>query len=180
MFCLTQQTVYQNELVGRPTDRLDCMLGDTVRVVQQRDMRRKGGVGLADFEPGFCHRRAQSFLKMDQRTDTIAAKQNVRIFARPGDKTQGAVQCDVKRRRGGRGCRTRLLGHGDDVRRQSGEIAEVVQGNVEALRQQRFAAQSVLVTESCRKPFYLRGGTCFQKEGEEQAIGWHRFCIKTW
>ncbi len=162
MFGLTEQAVHEDKFACGPVEHFDRMFCNGVFVVQQRHVRCVARLGFADFEPGFCHRIAESQLKTYQLSNAITTtEQNVGILAGSGNKTHGAVQCDLER----------LLddacpgfhGHCNDVRRQAHKITEVVQRDVKTLCLERFAFQAMHGAELLRKLVNLRGSATVRK-----------------
>src|SRR5437879_10699737 len=85
----------EHELRHGPEDRLNRMLVDTARVVQQRDVRRKIRVRHPS-QPASRQRGAEHPPKRFQPTQSILSDQDKRTIARPAPEPRGAVERNLE------------------------------------------------------------------------------------
>ena len=168
MPCLAEQAMHQDELGYRPSHGLDGPLRNQGIIVQERHMRRVRRLCPADREPGLAERDAQSTLQGRHRADAFTSTQHERPISRPGGEAQRPIERYLEWRHCDGRCGFDRRGY--DFLRQTWIVAEVIQSDVEALRLERFAFQTMLAAQMLRQSRDARRGGRIRENREKQAI----------
>ena len=93
---MSMQAVDEYELADCPEDRFDRLLFHFALVVEERDVRIE--IRLHQMPQAFsCHLRAKCLPKQSQTAQSISAKQDERMIARPAAKARDAVERNRER-----------------------------------------------------------------------------------
>lgn len=173
MLGLPDQAVHQNKLTRTPADRFYRMLKHVRHVVQQSRVRGEIGVLtgnlLFTLQTSTAHLGVHTFLKSHQIRQaacfSLITQQNNRPIPRFPPKTQNPLKRHVKRR--SMYLRSRLASTVNQPIRQTRVIAQMMQRDMQPIRQQRPAAQAVLNAELLGECADLRCGGGVGQDGEE-------------
>lgn len=161
-----QQAVHEDDLAGRPANRLDGMLRHTPSVAQQGQVRRE-----APRRPRPGNERVAEALLKDIETDNaiVAGKYESAVA-----EAHGAVELDTEwRHRDGGGALHHSL---HQPRREAGAIGNMKKRDVKLLRLEQLAGESVPGAHQSRVLGDNPCGSRIGKNSEKQSIRCRALC----